>query len=67
MKIDDEHCYILLCIIFYFAKRELSDILEGVFSKNSSGCKPPDSHFLTPCLPDRNILANAFLLTEADV
>ena len=52
--------------ILYFAKKGVTDVLEGVVSKNFSGGKPPDPHFLTACLSKRTILGNTSLPIEAD-
>ena len=54
-------------VIFYFAKRVFSDVLEGVASKNFCEGKPLDPHFPAGCLSNRTILANTFLPIEADM
>ena len=53
--------------ILYFAKRALSDVLEGVASKNYSEGKLREPYFSTVCLSNRAILANTLLPIEADM
>jgi len=49
---DYEKNYSLLC------KKGVSNVLEGVASKNISGGKHPDPYVSTPCLLNRTIVAN---------